>query len=147
VTTRFAARVAVYIAIVQDGRIFLLKRANTGYRDGEWAMPAGHVESGETPEQAALRELCEETGVSAAAGDLECAHALYRQCGDDGARAYVDYLFFCRRWTGVPFNAEPDRAEACGWFDVGAADMVDFHAAMLARATRGERFSVFRDFR
>ena len=65
-TARFAARVAVYIALVNDGRIFLLRRANTGYRDGEWAMPAGHVESGETPEQAALRELREETGVSAA---------------------------------------------------------------------------------
>lgn len=145
---RFAARVAVYIALVDGARLFVMRRVNTGYRDGEWAMPAGHVESGETPAQAALRELQEETGVIAATEHLECAHALYRQCGDDGARAYVDYLFVCRRWQGEPTNAEPDKADACRWIDLDALDeIIDFHAAMISRARAGERFSAFRDVR
>jgi 8-oxo-dGTP pyrophosphatase MutT (NUDIX family) len=31
----------------------------------EWCLPKGHIEQGETPEQAAVREVCEETGISA----------------------------------------------------------------------------------
>ncbi|MDE2361742.1 MAG: NUDIX domain-containing protein [Hyphomicrobiales bacterium] len=145
-SNRFSARVAVYIALIDNDRLFVMRRANTGYRDGEWAMPAGHVESGETPPEAALRELQEETGVTAKPEDLDCIHTLYRQCGASGARAYVDYLFVCRRWTGAPVNAEPDKADACRWIDTSALDdIVDFHAIMLARARDGERFSVFRD--
>ncbi len=35
------------------------------YKSGAWAFPKGHLERGETPEQAALREVQEETGVAA----------------------------------------------------------------------------------
>ena len=35
------------------------------YKSGAWAFPKGHLESGETPQQAALREVQEETGVAA----------------------------------------------------------------------------------
>ena len=73
-------------------------------------------------------------------------HALYRLCGDSGAKAYVDYLFLCRKWSGAPGNAEPDKADACGWFDLrGLADIVDFHAAMISRGLAGERFSEYSD--
>lgn len=33
-------------------------------RQGYWVFPKGHTDPGETPEQTALREICEETGVS-----------------------------------------------------------------------------------
>lgn len=80
--------------------------------------------------------------------DLECVHALYRQCGEAGAKAYVDYLFVCRRWTGAPTNAEPDKADACRWIEAETPDgIIDFHAAMIARARAGQRFSTFQDFR
>lgn len=140
---RFSARIAVYVALIAGERVFLLRRANTGYRDGEWALPAGHVEAGETPEQAARREALEETGV--ALHDLDCVHASWRQYGEDGAKAYVDYLFFCRSWSGTPVNAEPAKADGCGWFPPTTTDIVDFHAIMIARAVAGERFGVFLD--
>ena len=143
--SRFSARVAVYVALIQGDSIFLLKRANTGYRDGEWAMPAGHVESGETPAEAALRELREETGVSADESDVAFAHTLYRLCGPGQTGAYVDYLFVCRNWAGAPFNAEPAKASDAQWFQRDALpEIVDFHAAMLARAKNGAAFSVYR---
>ncbi|MCL5266448.1 MAG: NUDIX hydrolase [Chloroflexi bacterium] len=46
--------------LLDDGDIFLLHKPN-----GEWVMPKGHLESGETPEQAAVREVLEETGLTA----------------------------------------------------------------------------------
>ncbi|TDE86698.1 NUDIX hydrolase [Deinococcus sp. S9] len=42
------------------GRVLLVR-----YRSGAWAFPKGHLEAGETPEQTAVREVREETGVSA----------------------------------------------------------------------------------
>jgi len=38
-------------------------------RDGEWVLPKGHIEAGETPEQTARREALEETGVEVAVGE------------------------------------------------------------------------------
>ncbi|UGC97717.1 nudix hydrolase [Pantoea phage PdC23] len=42
----------------QNRKIFLIKRSD----DGTWCIPGGHVEPGETPDQAARREVAEETG-------------------------------------------------------------------------------------
>jgi 8-oxo-dGTP pyrophosphatase MutT (NUDIX family) len=54
------------------GPLFLLVRASRAPFD--WVMPKGHIEAGETPEQTAHREVCEEAGVDAvveaAVGDL-----------------------------------------------------------------------------
>jgi 8-oxo-dGTP pyrophosphatase MutT (NUDIX family) len=47
----------------EDGRLLLMKRRPDAHEHGgEWALPAGGVEPGETPEQAAAREFYEETG-------------------------------------------------------------------------------------
>ncbi|TAK36813.1 MAG: NUDIX hydrolase [Chloroflexota bacterium] len=46
--------------VFKEGQVVLLRR-----HSGEWVMPKGHVEPGETPEEAALREVEEETGLRA----------------------------------------------------------------------------------
>jgi 8-oxo-dGTP pyrophosphatase MutT (NUDIX family) len=52
------------IAVVQDGDKWLLGRANTDdERDNKWCMPGGGMKKGESPEDAAVRECREETGV------------------------------------------------------------------------------------
>jgi 8-oxo-dGTP diphosphatase len=50
-------------------RLLLIRRKNPPYQ-GQYALPGGFVELGETTEQAALRELKEETGISAARAKL-----------------------------------------------------------------------------
>lgn len=55
---------AAGILFVNDGRVLLLKRAESADAGGTWGFPGGHIEPGETPEQAARRETQEEVGVT-----------------------------------------------------------------------------------
>jgi len=54
--------VAVAVLIERDGKVLLVRRANTPQK-GMWTLPAGFVDAGEDPAQAAERECLEETGL------------------------------------------------------------------------------------
>lgn len=53
---------AVGVVCVRDSEVLLIRRGNAPMR-GRWSIPGGRVEPGETPAEAALREVREETGV------------------------------------------------------------------------------------
>jgi ADP-ribose pyrophosphatase YjhB (NUDIX family) len=61
-------RVAAYGVIVEEGRI-LLAHWNEGGRRG-WTLPGGGIDPGEDPVDAVVREIAEETGYAASAGEL-----------------------------------------------------------------------------
>ena len=52
----FTSPVAVHLFLVQDGRILLLRRYNTGYEDGNYSVVAGHIDGGEKLKSAMVRE-------------------------------------------------------------------------------------------
>ena len=60
-TKRYRLVAGVYA--MRDGYLLMLERAQ-GMMIGFWSVPGGHVESGETPQDAAARELCEEAGLT-----------------------------------------------------------------------------------
>ena len=62
--------------VIVDHRVLLLRRSD---RD-EWVFPKGHLETGETPEDAAVREVREETGLEIAlAGGLGTTEYTFRR--------------------------------------------------------------------
>lgn len=64
---------AAGIAIVTpDGRALFLKRAPGGDHPGEWNFPGGGIDDRETAEQAALREVLEETGIGLDPAGVRC---------------------------------------------------------------------------
>lgn len=114
---RYRSLVAVYLIAINDRReILLLRRANTGYRDGYYDMPAGHLEKGETLRQSAIRELKEETGLSALEDDLEFVELLHRVSTDE--RVYLDVFFQVKQWIGVADIMEPSKCDDLKWFSL-----------------------------
>jgi 8-oxo-dGTP pyrophosphatase MutT (NUDIX family) len=71
--------------LIHDGRVLLLKRAASAEdAPNTWGLPGGHIEDGETPEEAARREYGEECGTEPYQGALT---ALYES--RDGFRCYL----------------------------------------------------------
>src|SRR5947207_14512162 len=57
------AKVGVSVLVKKGDRILLEKRQQTTHGNGTWGPPSGHIDFGEAPEQTAIRETQEETGV------------------------------------------------------------------------------------
>lgn len=55
-------RVGVGVIIIRDEQVLLLKRKNV-HGSGSWSTPGGHLDFGESPEECAIREAKEETGL------------------------------------------------------------------------------------
>lgn len=96
--------------VIQQGKVLLVRRASPPLA-GEWSIPGGILELGETLPQAARRELLEETGLQVEPGEvLEVFERIERQ---DGRVRYhyvvVDYL--CR-FLGGELAASSDVSDA-----------------------------------
>jgi mutator protein MutT len=111
---RYKAIPAVFLILQKANTVLLLRRFQTGYEDGKYTFPAGHVDEGETPTEAIIREAKEEIGIEISSKDLQFVHVQYRK-GTDGAR--TDFYFFAEKWKGEPHNAEPDKCDEVVWLD------------------------------
>jgi 8-oxo-dGTP diphosphatase len=110
---------AVHILLWRDGKVLLLRRANTGYMDGHYGLPAGHVEAGERALAAATRELVEECALNVEESDLNFFCVSHRHTdGEPDDR--IDLFYSCTRWQGSPVNAEPEKCDEIIWVDPGA---------------------------
>lgn len=111
---RNKATPVVYLLLEKEGKFLIIRRYNTGYQDGFYDLPAGHVEEGELPTEALIREAKEEVGIDLMSGKFELAHVLYRaKHNDTGDR--VDFFFRARAWNGEVVNAEPHKCDDLKW--------------------------------
>lgn len=82
-------RVAIGGVVIKDGRVLLVRRGKPPAL-GEWAIPGGSVELGETLEEAVEREIREETGVIVGAGQV--CHLFEAIKRDDAGRVRFHYV-------------------------------------------------------
>ena len=106
--------VTVHLLFFRDDKILLLRRFNTGYRDGEYSIPAGHVDGNETIRAAAAREAAEEVGVGIEKDDIFFSSVMHRNEGDER----VDFFLFVSAWHGEPVNNEPNKCDDVHWEDI-----------------------------
>jgi mutator protein MutT len=109
---RFTVIPAVYAIFEKDGQILLLRRFNTGYQDGNYSLPAGHLDGKETLKQALIREIGEEIGVSVDEKDLNLAHVLHRNAK---VAERIDFFFIVKAWRGEPKIMEPNKCDELRW--------------------------------
>ena len=129
--TRNKAVPAAYLLIEKDGKVLIARRCNTGYEDGVYQIPAGHIEEGELPTDAAIREAKEEVGIDLIANDFELATILYRPKHDEtGDR--VDFFFKVKSWKGEVINTEPEKCDDLNW--VSPTELPDNMTLHIKRA-------------
>ncbi len=107
--------IAVHVFFKKDSQIFLMQRANTGFKDGEWSVPAGRLDVGESIKQAAVREVMEEAGALINIDDLERPLVMHHK-DERGERLY--FFFICDKWENELQNMEADKCGATCWFDI-----------------------------
>ncbi len=112
---RFRIAVGLNILLVRDGKYLLLRRANTGWADGYYTIPAGHLDEGEALTAGAARETKEEVGVKVDPANLKLVHVMHRSDKEDDQER-LDFWFITREWHGEPRIAEPDKSDKLGWF-------------------------------
>lgn len=94
-------KLGVSAAIWRDGKVLLVERAKPP--KGIWAFPGGHVELGETLEEAAARELQEETGMTARFQSLLGLYDVIRR--DETGLVSVHYVIACYLGQAGPEEA------------------------------------------
>jgi 8-oxo-dGTP diphosphatase len=116
-TADMTPRAAVSAAIFRDGQVLLIQRAKPPL-EGLWSLPGGHIELGEPAQEAALRELREETGVTARlAGVADMVDVIGRD-GSGGVLFHRVIVVFCGLWISGEARAASD-ASAAEWRDPG----------------------------
>jgi 8-oxo-dGTP diphosphatase len=121
----------VHVLMERDGAVLLMRRAGTGFFDGLYSLPGGHVEAGESLFETARREAAEELGVSLDPAGLTWIGVVHRR--SDSSR--IDFFVRAGRWRGEPRIAEPAKCDALGWFarDRLPAALVDYVGIALAQ--------------
>ena len=104
---------AAGVVLVEKGRVLLVKR-RWDPRAGSWCLPAGFMEAGETPEQTAVRELEEETGVIAQLTGLFGVYA-----GFDDPRVRAVLILYAGVSTGGTLRAGDDAIDLA-WYPLDA---------------------------
>lgn len=112
------ARTKVYLAVhlflIQDHKVLLLRRFNTGYEDGKYSVCAGHVEADENYIDAMIREAKEEIGIDIEKEDLKAIQIMHRK--SDSER--MDYFFECTNYSMTVSNCELDKCDELKWVDL-----------------------------
>jgi 8-oxo-dGTP diphosphatase len=107
---------AVFIAMIKNDAVLLLRRANTNWMDGYYDLPAGHLEDLEHLKDGALRELREETGIKIKHKDLKLIHIHQNHHRQEAP--HYGYIFLAETWKGEPKIMEKDKCDDMKFFSL-----------------------------
>jgi 8-oxo-dGTP diphosphatase len=106
--------------VVDDGRVLLGRRADTG----KWSLPAGAIDPGEQPADAAVREAYEETGIRIAVERL-AGVALREVTYPHGDVCQFLTVWFRCRAIGGHAVVNDEESSAVGWYSPGELPGLD----------------------
>jgi len=103
-------KVAAGVLVTRGDSVLLVRRVNEPYR-GLWTLPAGFVNGGEDPAEAAQRECLEETGLS-----VQVMRVYDIISGREHQRGADFVIIYQAEFVGGEMQANDD-ADAVEWFD------------------------------
>lgn len=106
---------ASYLLLRKDNEILLQRRFNTGYADGLYTLPSGHIEENESFIDAAKREAFEESGVIVNKNDIKLFTVMQRKTE---IGTYIDFFCVTDKWEKDPYVAEKDKCDEIIWCDI-----------------------------
>ncbi|MFI9244179.1 NUDIX hydrolase [Streptomyces sp. NPDC053086] len=106
--TETTTKPGISAAIITDGDKVLMVRRRVKEGELSWQFPAGGIEDGETPEEAAVRETLEETGLKVEAASL-IGQRVHPKTGRE-----MSYTA-CRVIDGEAHVADADELDAVAW--------------------------------
>jgi 8-oxo-dGTP diphosphatase len=127
---RYKTCVDLHLILLRGQEILLGLRQNTGFADGSWHLPSGHLDPGEAATAGTAREAGEEIGVTINPADLRLAHVMHHRTND----ARTAFFFETNQWSGEIVNHEPDKCAGWKWFPLDAMpeQMIPYAAEALA---------------
>jgi len=139
------AGLACFLYLEKNGKVLLLRRANTGYMDGQYSLVAGRVDEGETFTEGIIHEALEEASIMIEKESLRVVHVLHRHDVDADKEYWVDTFLTTDKWQGEIKNGEPDKCDDLSWFDVDnlPENMIDSVRYALEKIRQGEVYSEY----
>lgn len=135
----------IYVGIILkiENTVFMVQRNNTDWMQGYWNFPGGLVEKHETTQQAAIRELYEETGVRVKPENLSLVHVLHVHKNEQNTKDIIGIYFLAEHWSGEPRNNEPKRQIQAQWFNLESLpENITEHATLaLQGVLQNEHYS------
>jgi len=121
--------------LVRSGQVLLCRRSpERAWCPGVWDLPGGHIEPGESPQEALVRELHEEIGVNVQVPRHDCHFRLSTE--DFDMQVWV-----ISEWIGDPTNESPDEHDEISWFSEPSAVGLDLahegYPSLISEAFRG----------
>lgn len=131
-----------YLFLIKDGSILLQRRFQTGFQDGNYGVPAGHLDGGETARQGGVREITEEIGIEIKPDDMTVVHVMHRKATNDER---IDFFMTASVYTGEITNGEPHKCDDLQFFPLDdlPENMVDYVKVAIENYQKGISYSEY----
>ena len=109
---RFTLSLSVFLLLIENGNILLIKRSNTGWMDGYYSVPAGALDGKENLIQAVIREAKEEVNIKVAKKDVKLVHTMHVVTHGE---EWIGAFFIASKWKGKLRVNEPEKHSEIKW--------------------------------
>lgn len=141
-SNRFTYIGSAYLFLIKDNEILLQRRFQTGFMDGFYGVPSGHLDGNESAREGCAREIKEEIGITIAPTDMTVVHVMHRKASADER---IDFFMTAESYTGEIENREPHKCDDLRWFPLDALpeNIVDYVQVAIEHYKNGVSYSEF----
>lgn len=144
---RFKLKVGVFLFLIQNEHLLMLRRHQTGIDDNLYLVPMGAHDGKESLSEAMKREAYEEAGIILHPKELVVCHVMHRYHPMPQGLSFeqIDVFFKANRYDGRIENKEPDKCNELAFYPLNdlPVNTASFIQQAIVCMERGDFFSEF----